>query len=383
MRHFRSLLFTSAVVTGLLATSAATAQTTLKYAVGFPSGAAPEAARVYAEAVKKYTNNTVNLRIFDMSLLNLAEMSSGLQQGLTDIGYVLTPYSPAEYPHVNMASELSMLLALQDDPSGKAGLAFGGAISEFIINHCKECYTDYAKQNQVFTGTGGSSPYMMLCTKPMRTPEDLKGARLRSGGAAWARWARNMGATPVSLPGNEIFEAMKQKVVECSIQSAPELSGLNLKEVTTDMTPGVPGGVFNGATTNINRDVWRKLNEEQRRGLLRAGTVMGAETTYRYFTYAKRDTEQAIAKGVKLHQASPEMIKASRAAIEADLPNIGALYSKQHNVKRADELIAAMRPLITKWTKLVEPVNSAQELADLYWNEVYSKIDVKVYGLAP
>ncbi|MBS3996896.1 MAG: TRAP transporter substrate-binding protein DctP [Hydrogenophaga sp.] len=383
MRFVRTLLTATALSAGLLAATAASAQTTLRYAVGFPTGAAPEAARVYAEAVKKYTDNTVQLRVFDLSLLNLAEMSSGLGQGIADIGYVLTPYTPAEYPHVNMASELSMLLALQNDPSGKAGMAFAGAIAEFIFTQCAECNVDFARQGQVYTGTGGSSPYMLLCTKPIRTVADLKGARLRAGGAAWARWARQVGATPVSMPGNEIFEAMKQKVVECSIQSAPELSGLNLKEVTTDITPALPGGVFTGATTNMNQGTWRKLTEAQRRGMLRAGTVMGAQTTFRYYTYAKRDMEQAIAKGAKVHQADPELLKVSRAAIEADIPNIGAVYTRQHNVKRADALVAAMRPLVTKWTQLVEPIDNADALADLYWNEVYSKVDVKVHGMTP
>lgn len=379
MRYIRSILAATALGAGLL--GAAQAQTTLRYAVGFPTGAAPESARIYAEAVKKYTDNSINLKVYDLSLLNLAEMSSGLGKGLADVGYVLTQYTPAEFPHLNMASELSMLLALQNVPGDKAGLAFGGAMAEFVMFHCPECNADFAKQGQVYTGTGGSSPYMLLCTKPMRTLADLKGARLRSGGAAWARWARQVGATPVSMPGNEIFEAMKQKVVECSIQSAPELSGLNLKEVSTDITPEVPGGVFSGATTNMNIDVWRKLTEAQRRGMLRAGAVMGAQTTYRYHTYAKRDVDQVVAKGAKVHKADAELVKASRAAIEADIPNIAATYTKQHNVKRADELVAAMRPLVTKWVKLVEPVENADALADLYWNEVYSKVDVKVHGM--
>ena len=381
MSSIKTLLTTAMLAAGVVATASANAQTTLRYAVGFPSGAAPEAARLYADAVKKYTNNTLNLKVYEMSLLNLAEMSSGLKQGIADIGYVLTPYTPAEFPHMNMAIELSMLTALENDPGGRAGMAFGGALNEFMFNKCPECNTDFERQNQVFTGTGGSSTYMLLCTKPITTLTDLKGARLRAGGAAWARWARQVGATPVSMPGNEIFEAMKQKVVECSIQSAPELSGLNLKEVVTDITPNIPGGTFSGSTTNMNRDVWRKLTDEQRKGMLRAGTVMSAQTTYRYYTYAKRDVEQLVAKGGKVHQANPELVKASRAAIEADIPNLGATYTKQHNVKRADELIAAMRPLLTKWFKLVETVNSAEELADLYWNEVSSKVDVKSHGM--
>jgi TRAP-type C4-dicarboxylate transport system substrate-binding protein len=169
--------------------------------------------------------------------------------------------------------------------------------------------------------------------------------------------------------------------VDCSIQSAPELSGLNLKEVTTDFTPNLPGGTFSGAMTNFNRDAWQKLTAEQRRGMLKAATVISAEGTFRYFTYAKRDIDQLIANGGKRHMASPELLKASRAAIEADLPNLGATYSKQYGVKNADHLIAAIRPLLSKWTKLVEPVKSAEELADLYWKEVHSKVDVNAHGM--
>src|SRR5690606_3963955 len=128
MSSIKTLLTTATLAAGVFATASANAQTNLRYAVGFPSGAAPEAARVYAKAVKKYTNNTINLKVYDLSLLNLAEMSSGIKQGMTDIGYVLTPYSPAEFPHMNIATELSMLTAMQDDPTGKAGMAFGGAL---------------------------------------------------------------------------------------------------------------------------------------------------------------------------------------------------------------------------------------------------------------
>jgi TRAP-type C4-dicarboxylate transport system substrate-binding protein len=381
MPSIKTILSSAILTAGALSIASASAQTTLRYAVGFPSGAGPEAAQVYAKAVKKYTKNTINLKVFDLSLLNLAEMSGGLKQGIADIGYVLTPYSPAEFPHMNMTTELSMLTALENDPSGKAGLAFSGALNELMFTKCPECNADFERQNQVFTGAGGSSSYMLLCTKPITTLADIKGARLRTGGAAWARWAGQVGASPVSMPGNEIFEAMKQKVVDCSIQSAPELSGLNLKEVTTDFTPNLPGGTFSGAMTNFNRDTWKKLTAEERRGMLRAATVMSAEATFRYFTYAKRDMEQLIAKGGRSHMASPDLLKASRAAIEADLPYLGATYSKQHGIKNADQLIAAMRPLLTKWTKLVEPINNAEELADLYWNEIQSKVDVNTHGM--
>lgn len=355
--------------------------TTLRYAVGFPSGASTEAARVYADAVKRHTDNSVNLRVFDLSLLNLAEMSAGLEKGLTDIGNVMTQYNPADFPHMNMASELSMMLALQGVADNKLGLAFAGALSEYVFLHCPECNADFARRGQVFGGAGASSPYMLLCTKPIRSQEDLKGARLRTGGAAWARWARQIGATPVSMPANEMFEALKQKVVECTMISPTELSGMNLKEVVSDITTDLPGGVFAGSNANMNVDRWRKLSEDQRRGMLRASAVLTADATMRYHVYGKRDLELAASKGVRFHKVDSATLKASQSLIEADLVNVATLYAQQHKVAKAAEMVAKMRPLVARWSKLVEPINDATALADLYWQEVYSKVDVKTHGM--
>jgi len=367
----------------LLSSGAVQAQQTLRYSVGFPTGAAPEAARIYAESVKKHSDNSLNVRVFELSLLNLAEMSGGLKQGITDIGYVLTPYFPAEFPHVNMAGELSMLLALQDDESGKGGLAFGGAMAEFVFFNCPECNADFLRQNQVYTSTGGSSNYMLLCNKPVRTQDDLKGSRIRAGGAAWARWSREMGATPASMSGNEVFEALHQNAVDCAAISAPELSGLNLKDAVTHITVDLPGGVFTGATTNVNAGLWAKLNESQRNALLRAGAQLGAEVSFRYLRYGERDLEAAREKGTEILKADPAAVEASRKVIEADLKGVAASYARQHNVERADEIIETMRRLVERWVPLVQDIESADELSELYWNEVYSKVDVKSHGVAP
>ena len=41
---------------------------------------------------------------------------------------------------------------------------------------------------------------------------------------------------------------------------------------------------------------------------------------------------------------------------------------------------AKIRELMTKWVSLVKDVESAEALADLYWTEVLSKVDVASYG---
>ena len=151
--------FPATALAMLLVGGTALAQVTLKYSVGFPSGAPVEGAKIFAEAVKKNTNNSVNIRVFDTALLSLTEMSGGVNKGISEMGYVLTQYAPAEYAHINMGSELSMLLAQQPDPEVKGGLIFAGAFAEYVMLKCPECRAEFAKQNQLFTAATVSPPY--------------------------------------------------------------------------------------------------------------------------------------------------------------------------------------------------------------------------------
>ena len=44
-------------------------------------------------------------------------------------------------------------------------------------------------------------------------------------------------------------------------------------------------------------------------------------------------------------------------------------------------MIANFQGLLEKWTDLVQNVETEQELADLYWEEIFSKVDVEKHGL--
>src|SRR5690606_4157275 len=139
-----------AAVLGIAASQPALADT-FRFAVGFPAGAPVEAAKKYAEAVQEYTNKKHRVRIFELSLLNHSEMSEGINKGLADVGYLLTAYSPSDYPFSNMAADLSMLTALDNKLSGQEGLAYSGAMLEFIMLNCEECQQEFTKNNQVYT----------------------------------------------------------------------------------------------------------------------------------------------------------------------------------------------------------------------------------------
>ncbi len=356
----------------------------INYATGFPPSSIPaEAAETFAEALAEYSGGELTARVFPLSLLNAAETSAGVRDGIADAGYLLTAYFPGEYPHSNLINEASMQLnLLEGDVERTGAMAYVGATAELLFFHCPECNQEYTAQNQVFTGGASSSRYGLLCNTAVKSVSDVQGKRMRVAGSHWSRWASHFGGSSVSLTINEVFEALNQGVVDCVVQSAPELINLRLIEHATYVNMDVPGGVYAAVgTASLNRDVWASLSEDQRSAYLRASAVMGAEITYGYLEIEEEALAEVESRGNQLLSADADLLDATREFTREDLETVVEYYADRHGVERGDELLAQFRELLEKWIELVEDVDSAEDLAQLYWDEVYSKVDVSSHGL--
>lgn len=354
----------------------------LSYATGYvPGSIGADAAEAFASDVKDHSGGDLTAKVYAQSLLSFSEIPPGIRDGMADSGLVLTPYFPSEFPSTNLATELTMLIEMTDAPTEKAGLAFAGAMAEYVFFNCPSCVKEYKQQNQIFMGGGGTSSYFLICNKPVSTLEDIKGKRLRIGGAQWARWANAVGATPVSVPQHETYEALSQGVVDCTVHSAPELTIVKLMEVTSDMTPNMPGGVFSGVANNINADVWNSLSASERRTMLHASATQASALSWGYAQTAATNMETARSlKGIEIHEPDAALVKATREFIEQDLKAIATKYADTHGLKSSAEMVETFRTLLTKWVGLVNDVDSREELTQVYWDEVYSKVDVDSYG---
>ncbi|MES1928825.1 TRAP-T family protein transporter, DctP (Periplasmic binding) subunit [Salinisphaera dokdonensis CL-ES53] len=358
---------------------------TLRYATGFPPGSvAAQAAMDYAEALPGYSDDTLSMKVYALSLLDASETSDGVRDGIADVGYLLTVYFPSMYPHTNLVNESSMQLTQFDEAElqGKGALAFNAAMAELTFFNCPECLDEYAAQNQVYTGNAASSDYGLLCNKPVTNEAELAGKRLRVAGSHWSRWSKHFGATPVSMTINDLLEALSQGVLDCTISSAPELVNLRLTEAVTDITMAVPGGVYAAASAaSVNGDTWRGLTDDQRRAMLRAGARLSAAVPYGYLEKEKEAFAAAEDEGATRHEATASLEQASKAFAEQDLDTIVEYYRENHGVERGEELLATFRGLLEKWVERVGDVDSLDALEQLYWDEIFSKVDASSYGM--
>ena len=378
----RSHLVGLGVVASALLAGASYAQE-LRYAVGAPPEApAVGAVEAYADAVEHYTDGEVSLQIFAMTLLEHDGKSDGIRDGLADMGWVLTPYFPASYPHINFISETSMLLGPYDgDMTNKEGLVFGAAVAEFIFHHCPECLDELEAQNQVYTGHSAGTPYELMCSEPVRDLEEFDGTRVRVGSSNHSRWSDELGGSSVTMSANEMYEALSHGAVDCIALSTPEILNYSLGELITDLTVGVPGGVFPFSPFQINRDTWQGLTEDQREGMLRASAVGAAEVAFTYHDNAEKAMEHVQEEGAEIHDADEQFVEATESFVDDDMQALYEQYRDDYGLDRGEEMLETFEELLAKWEDLVSDVDDRDDFSELYWEEIVSRIDVESYGM--
>lgn len=381
MRNTSRLISAAAAVAILAAPAAAE---TLRFGYGHPPGSYfDKGAEALAEAVSEYSGGSLKVQTFPLSLVSLAETSDGLETGMANVGALMTTMFPAEYPHANLTMEVSMILQLEEGiEDAKQGVLYASAMTDFILNKCPECNAEFAAKNNVFTSGAASTPYALSCRRPVTTLEDLKGARVRISGGYWSRWSQAVGATPVTMSGNEMLEGLSQGVIDCIALSVPDVFNFGMGELVSDITTGVPGGIYVASFSQVNRDTWQGLDLAQREAFMRAAAVGAADISMMYQNgmIEKMSASEAGEIPITFHRPSEDLLKASRQFVENDIDTLVALFAKDYGVTRGDEMVADLRAMVAKWRELLSDVSTPEQLAELYWNEMFSKVDLEKHG---
>lgn len=352
----------------------------LSFAGGWPPNSAPTAKlEEFAKAVEEYSNGDMTVKVFPLSLLSFAEANGGVRDGIADMTANLMAYFPAEFSHFNMLAEFSELVELEEFSGELSSLAFTGAIMEYVMNSCPECMDQIAAQNQVYLGASSTTSYVLQCAVPLKSVDDLKGKRIRAAGAYWARWAEAVGAVPVSMSINETLEGLNQGVVDCTASNTADFVNFGFIDVVKYLYLGLPGAQFN-VTYTMNRDSWNALSDENKTALLKAHAKLAADVAFVYIQEARAGRERAPEKGIEYTTASDELVAMNREFIAKDKDAIGEIYKERFQIENGSEAAAALTELLAKWTDLTKDTTDPAALADLYWTEIFSKIDAASYG---
>ncbi|WP_417675972.1 C4-dicarboxylate TRAP transporter substrate-binding protein [Roseibium sp.] len=367
-------LMIGAVAAACLAVSAQAED--LRVSPGVPS-AHPAYSHGYAHLLKylpEESNGALTATLIGPEVVSLGQMKEALQAGVTQVGLLLPLYFPADFPYLSIPSEVALV--------GTSPDAMGAAMTEFVVT-CEPCQKELKAFGAVFLGSGSTDIYHLLTTKPVTSLEDLKGLRLRSGGAPWSRFAEAFGAVPVSMPVGETFEAMSQGAIDGTATSYGDLLSFRLVEVTKDINTINLGTYHATSYFTVNGQTWAGLKPEDRAALARAANRANADTTLRWaHELTAAATAAAEKAGIKFIDPPADMAEAVKAYAAKDAEAVAKLYAERDGIEEADAMVKRFLTLVDKWNGIVaETGPDAEAIAAKVQEEVWSKVDYSTYGL--
>jgi len=149
--------------------------------------------------------------------------------------------------------------------------------------------------------------------KPLLKPADFQGQKMRGIGPAFDRGLKAMGATPVAIPGSEVYQALATGVIDSAITDVAAAWSRKYYEVQDHMTVvPVLAAYLHGY---VNPRWYDKLTDKDKAALKKAGEDAAGwalEASQEAAASAPADLES---KGVKVHIATPEENAAFKAAM--------------------------------------------------------------------
>ncbi len=135
---------------------------------------------------------------------------------------------------------------------------------------------------------------------PFKTPEDLKGRRIRTAGApVWQETIRSLGATPVALPWMETYPALQQGVIDGAEAQHPATYSTKLHEVAKHITLTNHILLMNGLVVGTK---WiKKLPPEFQQILVEEAIKAGTVTTRMVIDSEKAYEKKMAAEGATVH----------------------------------------------------------------------------------
>lgn len=237
------------------ATPAQAAEYEWKMATAWGGGPLMEiGAKAFAENLKQASNGRFDIQVFPGGTLGEAlKVSETVEQGIAEMGHTWMGYDWGK-----------------DETTVLFGGYAGGMTAERMLHWLYRAGGVDLQRDFRLEQAGVVSMPMFIRTsevflhshKPVKSLEDLKGLKLRTAGA-WLDMAKDLGASPVTMPGAEVYTALSRGTIDATEWGTLwENKAPGFHQITKYVIiPGVhqPSAPFE---LTINKEAWDSLSKE-------------------------------------------------------------------------------------------------------------------------
>ncbi|OGO42761.1 MAG: hypothetical protein A2137_00590 [Chloroflexi bacterium RBG_16_58_8] len=166
------------------------------------------------------TNGLVTTEYLEAGVMGApTETYNRLQQGLVDVGVLVTGY----YPGVFQMSEVFELPIHYPNST---------TISKAIVAMLKKGYFDKELSGMKPIVMYGLGSYQLLSTKEVTGVADFKGMKLRGPSDMYRRISETLGGVPVQMAGAELYTSMDKRIIDATWANWEMARAFKLQEVT-------------------------------------------------------------------------------------------------------------------------------------------------------
>jgi TRAP-type mannitol/chloroaromatic compound transport system substrate-binding protein len=275
----------------------------------------------FAETVNKMSGGRLKITVHPAGeLMPAFEVFDGVRKGVIEVGGSWSAYWTGK----NTAFDLFCAAGFMMHPvDWMTWLYEGGG-----LQLGQELYGKYGIKYFPFSILGPESGFRT--NKPIKTLDDFKGIKLRTGVLQTIWVLEQVGAKPVRIPGGEIYLALKLGTIDGAEFSVPSTDwSMKFQENTKYwVTPAGWHQVGTVGDLMINMDAWKKLSPDLQ------AIVENAAMSNMVWTYAKTNWESIAA----LEKFKAAGIKESRLDEEAQekLEELCIKFVEKESAKNPD-----------------------------------------------
>jgi TRAP-type C4-dicarboxylate transport system substrate-binding protein len=144
-----------------------------------------------------------------------------IHSGITDYTHGYATYQPGSF-HLTHGLQLPFLF---ENP-GVASL-----VSEEL--YPKYWKSEYENMGVYLAHCDATTAYDIIAKFPLRTPEDIRGLKVRSTGGLMAEIVRELGAVPVVIAASETYTAFQRGIIDVVALGGPDMAAYRLYETGT------------------------------------------------------------------------------------------------------------------------------------------------------
>lgn len=243
----------------------------LKISHQFPGGTADsgdfrdQLCRRFAAELEKRTKGALGAEVYpNSSLVKTVAQYSAIRRGALDMTLYPLNYAGGEVAEYNIGFMPGVVSSYQQGYAWKA--AEIGKKMNAVMAEKGAVLVTWLWQ------AGGSAS---RDAKPVLTPDDVKGKKVRGGSREMDLMLKGAGASVVSMPSNELYAAMQTGTMDVCMTTSTSFISFRLEEIAKSLaTPRNKSFFFVFEPLLMSKQVFDSLPKDQQTAIMDIGTEM-------------------------------------------------------------------------------------------------------------